>query len=451
MSRYDLIIKNGSALITDTKGQLQLFKGAIGITHGKIQDIGLDVSATATSEFDAKGLTILPGIIDTQVHFREPGLEHKEDLYSGTLSAVAGGVTSIFEMPNTKPNTSTQERIDQKIKLAESKAKCDFAFFVGATNENAQQLEAIARTEGCCGVKIFMGSSTGDLLVSEDEYLENILKSTTCPISVHAEDEQILNSRKNIALQGAHPSYHPRWRNVNSALTATKRIVAIAEKLKRRIHILHITSQEEVEFLKTKKHVATFEVLPQHLTLAAPECYNTLGSLAQMNPPIRSQRHQDALWKAVNDGSVAMLATDHAPHTLAEKSLPYPQSPSGLTGVQTFVPLMLNHVNQGRLSLNRFVELASLNPARIFGAHTKGSIAIGKDADFTIVDLNAQRTICNSWIKSKTGWTPYDGQKVTGWPVATFVRGQMAMYEDTLFSHVMGQKISFRGRSPETK
>lgn len=441
MSRYDLIIQNGEALITTKDGKLKLEAASIGVKDGRIQAVGLASSDSADQVFDAKGLLVLPGIIDSQVHFRDPGLTHKEDLYTGTLSAIAGGVTSVFEMPNTKPNTSSRERLQEKISIAESKAKCDFAFFVGATKDNVHELESIAQLEGCCGIKIFMGSSTGDLLVAEDEYLESILRNTTRPIAIHAEDEQTLIARKHIADSGQTPEWHPRWRNVDSALRATKRIVGIAEKLGRRIHVLHITSAEEIAFLKTKKHVATFEVLPQHMTFAAPECYQTLGTLAQMNPPIRSSRHRDAIWQAVQDGTADIIGTDHAPHTWNEKLAGYPNTPSGMTGVQTLVPIMLDYVNQGRLTLERLVTMTSITPARRYGATSKGGIAVGKDADFTIVDMNARREITNSWIKSKCGWSPYDGRTVTAWPIATIIRGQIAMRDDAISTNIIGQKI----------
>lgn len=443
MSRYNLIIQNGEVIITTKDGKLKRDTVSIGITDGKIQAIGLDTTATADEIFDAKGLVVLPGIIDSQVHFRDPGLTHKEDLYSGTLSAVAGGVTSVFEMPNTKPNTSSWERLAEKMSIAESKAKCDFAFFVGATKDNVHELESISKMEGCCGIKIFMGSSTGDLLVAEDEYLESILRNTTRPIAVHAEDENTLIARKHIADTGATPEWHPRWRNVHSALRATQRIVGIAERLGRRIHVLHITSAEEIAFLKTKKHVATFEVLPQHLTFAAPECYQTLGTFAQMNPPIRSARHREAIWQAVQDGTADIMGTDHAPHTWGEKMGNYPNTPSGMTGVQTLVPIMLDYVNQGKLTLERFVQLTSITPALRYGARAKGGIVIGKDADFTIVDMKARRQITNSWIHSKCGWSPYDGRTVSAWPIATIVRGQTAMRDDAIYCNAFGKRIVF--------
>lgn len=443
MSSYDLVIQNGLCALTLSDQSLRLETATIAVKNGKIAAINPSGKWTATQTIDASHLHVLPGIIDSQVHFREPGLTHKEDLYTGTLQAICGGVTSVFEMPNTKPNTSTQKRIDEKINLGESKAKCDFAFFVGATPDNSADLDRIAQTEGCCGIKIFMGSSTGDLLVADDKHLENIFRVNRRPIAVHCEDETLLQQRKYIAEEGRHPRYHPRWRNVETALNATKRIVAIAEKYKRKVHVLHVSSAEEMAFLKNKKNVATVECTPQFLTLAAPECYERMGTLAQMNPPVRSSRHREALWKALESGIVDVLGSDHAPHTLAEKSLPYPQSPSGLTGVQTILPLMLNHVNAGRLSLEKMTELLSINPAKIFGARSKGGIALGKDADFTLVDMKARRMIHHGWIQSRVRWTPYDGMTVTGWPKMTIVRGQMAMREDTIFSHVFGRKIAF--------
>ena len=314
-SSYDLLIQDVECLLSDSKGQIRREVTNIGVKDGKILALGLVGSTSAKSILNLKGLTVLPGVIDSQVHFREPGLTHKEDIYSGTLSALAGGVTTIFEMPNTSPNTSTQFRLNEKLHLAQGKAKTHYAFFVGATHDNADQLDSIAQTEGCCGVKIFMGSSTGDLLVSDDEQLDKIMRTVTVPISVHCEDEKMLIARKPIATSGKHARYHSEWRNVESALTATRRIVALAEKHRRSVHVLHISSADEISFLRTKKQTVTVECLPQYLTLHAPECYDILGNYTQMNPPIREKSHQDALWKAIQDGTIDVIGSDHAPHT----------------------------------------------------------------------------------------------------------------------------------------
>lgn len=363
------------------------------------------------------------------------------------MGAIAGGVTSFFEMPNTSPNTDTPERLQEKVSLAAGKSKCDFAFFIGATAANASSLAQLEQLPGCCGIKIFMGSSTGDLLVSEDDVLETIFKNGKRRIAVHCEDQSILVARKWMAEQSGDVKTHPLWRDETSSLRATQRIVSIAEKTQRPVHVLHVSTAEEMAFLKKKKsnhQLVSVECTPQFLTLHAPECYEQWGTLAQMNPPIRNKMHQDALWRAIEDGTVDVLGSDHAPHTRAEKTLPYPKSPSGLTGVQTLLPLMLNHVHNRKLSLNRLIEMICANPAKIYGAHKKGQIAIGKDADLTILDLKAQRTITNNWIQSKVGWTAFDGMKVTGWPIKTIIRGQLAMDNDVIFSNVIGQKIDFK-------
>lgn len=415
----------------------------IGIRNGRIATFGHLRDAAAAETFDAKGLTVLPGVIDSQVHFREPGLEHKEDLESGTRGAVLGGVTAVFEMPNTDPPTTTEDALNDKITRALGRAWSDFAFFAGASPENAAELTVLERLPGVSGVKMFMGSSTGSLLVSRDDDVLSVLKHGTRRVAVHCEDEDRLVERAHLVKGGAPVAMHAEWRDAETAIRATKRLVRLAREAGRRVHTLHITTAEEMEFLKDNRDIATVEVLPQHLTLSAPEAYERLGSLAQQNPPIREARHREALWQAVRDGVVDCIGSDHAPHTLEEKQRPYPQSPSGLTGVQTLVPIMLDHVNAGRLSLQRFVDLTSAGPHRIYGIAGKGRIALGYDADLTVVDLNAKRTISNDWIASKSGWTAYDGQTVTGWPIATIIRGQVVMQDDEVIGQPVGAPVRF--------
>lgn len=437
-NNYDLILSNALAMtpsgLVDTE---------IAVKDGKIVAIGELPHRKAVEILDCKHRHVLPGVIDSQVHFREPGNEHKEDLATGTLSAVAGGVTAVFEMPNTNPLTITRESLDDKLNRADGRAWCDYAFYVGGTADNADDIAALEKLDGCSGVKIFMGSSTGNLLLSEDEGIEAILRNGRRRVAIHAEDEARLKERYHLVEGGADPSMHPVWRDEETALRATQRIVALARKTKRPVHVLHITTKQEMEFLATQKDVCSVECLPHHLTLSAPECYERLGTYAQMNPPVRDKSHQDALWKAVESGVVDVLGSDHAPHTRAEKDKPYPQSPSGMTGVQTLVPIMLDHVNNGRLSLARFVDLVSAGPQRLFNIVGKGRIAVGYDADFTIVDLKATRTIENKWIQSKCGWTPYDGKKVMGWPVATIIRGNIAMRDDEILGAAVGQAVKF--------
>ncbi|MDX9860389.1 MAG: dihydroorotase [Rhodospirillales bacterium] len=436
--KFDLIIRGGTCV---TPSGLTITD--IGVRDGRIAALGDLGQAAGADNFDARGLHVLPGVIDTQVHFREPGMEHKENLETGTAAAALGGVTGVFDMPNTKPLIADTETFTEKWRNARGRLWCDAAFFVGATASNANELAALERLDGCAGVKIFMGSSTGDLLVDDDADLGRILAQGSRRCSVHAEDEARLRERRGIAEKAGDPAVHPEWRDVETAVRAVKRLLRLSHASGRRVHVLHITSAEEMAILRRREDTVTVEVTPQHLTLAAPEAYERLGTLAQQNPPIRDARHRDALWAAVSDGLVDCLGSDHAPHTREEKDKPYPASPSGMPGVQTLVPVMLDHVHAGRLSIERFVDLTSTGPARIFGIAGKGRTAPGYDADFTIVDLRAKRTISNRWIVSRCGWTPFDGMKVTGWPVATVVRGVMVARDGQLLGQPSGTAIRF--------
>jgi len=419
----------------------------VGIINGRIAEIG-DLKNTKTKNtIDCFGLHILPGVIDTQVHFREPGGEHKEDLHTGSLAAVAGGVTGVFEMPNTNPLTTTPETMVDKLKRASGRMYCDYAFYFGGTAENAHQLSEWENLPGVCGIKIFMGASTGNLLVVEDEHIENILKNGRRVVAVHSEDEKMMNENKaRMLAENPTPpvAMHNVWRSVEAAVNSTTRLMRIARKTGRRVHVLHISTAEELPILAAHRDVATCEVLPNHLTFAAPECYERLGSLTQQNPPIREQYHQDALWHAVNTGLIDILGSDHAPHTLHEKEEPYPKSHSGTPGVQTMVPVMLNHINNGKMTLDRFVDMTAYGPARVHQIANKGRIAPGYDADFTIVDMNKQMEITNAQQKSRAGWTPYDGMKVTGWPVMTIIRGRTVMRDDEILGEAAGKVIHFR-------
>lgn len=434
---FDVILKSGTVVNQDGEGVCD-----IGITGGRIAELGALGQASAGETIDCRGLHILPGVIDTQVHFREPGLTHKEDLESGSRSAVLGGVTAVFEMPNTNPLTVTAETFTEKVKRGHHRMHCDYAFFIGGTRDNVDQLPELERAPGCAGVKVFIGSSTGSLLVEDDPSLRRILSVIRRRASFHAEDEYRLNERKHLRIEG-DPRSHPVWRDEIAALQATQRLVAIARETGARIHVLHISTKEEIEFLRDHKDVASCEATPHHLTLAAPECYERLGTRAQMNPPVRDASHRDGIWRGIAQGIIDVLGSDHAPHTLEEKSKTYPASPGGMTGVQTLVPVMLDHVNAGRLSLARFVDLTSAGPARLFNIAMKGRIAAGYEADFTIVDLKRSETITNAQNASRAGWTPYDGVKVTGWPVGTFVRGRRVMWQGELATPSTGEPVRF--------
>ena len=436
-AHFDLILRDG---MVATPGGLA--RVDIGVRGGRITAIGRLGTAEADETLDCSGLHVLPGVIDSQVHFREPGMEHKEDLETGTAGAAAGGVTAVFEMPNTKPATTTAALLQDKLDRAAGRAWCDFAFFIGASAHNVDELPRLERLPGCSGVKIFMGSSTGDLLVPDDATLMDVLTHGSRRVSVHAEDEYRLEGRQGLAAADA-VAQHPVWRDAETAITATTRLLRLASEARRRVHVLHITTGAEMLLLARYRDVATVEVTPNHLTLAAPDCYERLGTLAQMNPPVRDEAERQALWWAITDGTVDVIGSDHAPHTLEEKQRTYPASPSGMTGVQTLVPVMLDHVSAGRLSLERFIDLTSAGPARVFGIARKGRIAAGYDADFTIVDLAARRTIENGWIRSRAGWSPYDGMAVTGWPTATVVRGRPVMRDGELLGPPAGKPVRF--------
>lgn len=441
----DLAIRGARCVLPSPKDSdsLSIVETSVAVKNGRIHAIGDRAHEGAAQVIDARGLHLMPGVIDSQVHFREPGLTHKEDLESGTRGAALGGVTTVFEMPNTKPPTSTAEAFQEKLALADGRVWTDISFFVGATPENIDELARLESHPNCCAIKIFMGSSTGSLLIEEEANLARILKNGHRRVAVHAEDEARLRERKALVEGKNDVRLHPFWRDEKTALIATERLIRVAREARRPVHVLHVTTAEEMAFLRTASDIATVETTPQHLTLAAPECYERLGTLAQMNPPIRDARHREALWMAVADGTVTVLGSDHAPHTLEEKRQPHPQSPSGMTGVQTILPLMLDHVNRGRLSLERLTELLSRNPARIYQAIGKGAIRPGFDADFTLVDLGRAETITNKWIASRSGWTPFDGMKVKGWPVGTIVRGRLVMQDGELIGTPSGRLARF--------
>lgn len=436
---YDLVLKNGTVLLPGLT-----VKTDVAVAGGKIVRIG-DLGAVPSQKtVDCTGLHVLPGIIDSQVHFREPGADHKEVLESGMKSAAAGGVTSIFEMPNTNPLTISPETIADKLARAAKTPWVNYSFYLGGTAGNAAHLGEWENLPGVCGVKIFMGASTGDLLSATDEEVEAVVANGRRVIAVHAEDEMMMNANKTTILKDSQDvTLHPVWRSAESCLSATQRLVRIARKYMRRVHVLHITTAEEMDFLAQNKDIASVEVLANHLTLFAPECYERLGSKAQQNPPIREKHHQDALWRAIAEGTVDIVASDHAPHTLEEKAKPYPSSPSGTPGVQTIVPIMLNHVHNGKLTLERLVELMCYGPQRVHRMVSKGRIARGYDADFTIVDLKKAKEITNAQQHSRSGWTPFDGMVVTGWPVMTIVNGHIVMQEDELRDVQAGAAIKF--------
>ena len=432
----DLIIKNGQCYIENILSNVD-----IAIKDGKIQSIG-QISEKAKDILDANGLVVLPGCIDTQTHFREPGSTDTEDLNSGSKAAVAGGITAVFEMPNTNPPTSNKTEFQKKLNLAKNRMYCNYAFYFGATPDNANELADLKNLEGCCGIKLFAGSSTGNLLVQHEEDIEKVFKSCSKIVAVHSEDESILNKNKKLIKRGDVHS-HPIWRSDECAIASTRRIVRIAQLYKKRAHILHVTTKQEVDFLSQHKGNITFEITPQHLTIYAPDCYDKLGTYAQMNPPLRDKSHYDRLWYAIKNNFNDTIGSDHAPHLKVNKEKEYPESPSGMPGVQTLMPVMLNHVNNGKLSLKQLINLVCENPVKIFGIKNKGFIKKGYDADFTIVDMNKKILIKNENIESKCGWSPFDGFEFKGTPMFTIVSGKIKMQNGKVVGEPEGTPLLF--------
>jgi dihydroorotase len=435
---FDLIVRGGEVVNHAGRGLAD-----IGVREGRITAIGDLGQASAGEVFDASGLTVLPGVIDTQVHFREPGLEWKEDLQTGARAAVLGGVVAVFEMPNTQPTTTDAEALADKLGRASGRMDCDHAFYVGGTHENAHALGELERLPGCCGVKVFMGASTGTLLVPDDPGVADILRHVNRRATFHSEDEYRLAERRPLARQGDWTS-HPEVRDAQSAVQSTERLLRIARALGKRIHVLHVSTAEEIDILAANKDVSTAEITPQHLTLAGPEDYQRLKGFAQMNPPIRDARHRAGLWRGIDQGVADVLGSDHAPHTIEEKDRPYPASPSGMPGVQTLLPVMLTHMAEGRLTLERLVDLTSHGAQRVFGIAGKGRMAKGWDADLTVVDLKARRILTHADMASRCGWTPFDGMEVTGWPMATIIRGQVVMRDGEVTAAGQGRPVRFQ-------
>jgi dihydroorotase len=434
---FDLLIRGG--VVATPNG---IAPADVGVIGGRIAAIGSLSGASAAEIFEARGLHVLPGVMDTQVHFREPGNEHKEDLASGSLAAILGGVTSVFEMPNTAPPTTTRAAIQDKLARAHGRMHCDHAFYVGATPQNIGALAELERMPGVCGIKAFLGSSTGTLLLNKEEDILAMLKAGKRRVAVHSEDEDRMIARKHLAERGK-PETHPVWRDAEAARMSTERVMRLARQAGRRLHVLHITTGDEIPLLAAGKDFCTAETTPQHLTLSAPDCYERLGTYAQMNPPIRDESHRQALWAGVTEGVIDVIGSDHAPHTREEKDRVYPDTPSGMPGVQTLATILLDHVNKGNLTLERFIDLTSAGPQRIFGIAGKGRIARGYDADFTIVDMGLTRTIENKWIASTCGWTPFDGMATKGWPVATILRGRTVMRDFAATGQAAGKPVRF--------
>ncbi|NVN10050.1 dihydroorotase [Nguyenibacter vanlangensis] len=435
---FDLIIRNGVCVLPWGEARTD-----IGVTDGRIASLSAGIADDADQVIDAAGLHVLPGLIDPHVHLRDPGDATVESIPTGTRAAALGGVTTVFDMPNTQPAITDADMLRWKQDYASRESWVDLGLYVGATRDNTPRLGEYETFAGVCAIKVFAGSSTGNLMIEDDAGIRRVLEHGHRRVAFHSEDEYRLQDRKAMFSEGMPYRMHAAWRDEECAFLGTRRIVALARSTGRPVHILHTSTAEELAWLPAHRDIATIEVLVNHLTQIAPECYDALGPLAIMNPPIRDRRHYDAAWEAVRNGTVDTIGSDHAPHSLAAKARPWPATPAGLTGVQTLVPVMLDHVGAGRLSLGRMVDLMAAGPARVYGLQAKGRIALGYDADFTLVDLKARRRITNDWIATPAGWTPFDGMQVTGWPLATIVRGHPVMREDTILGTPIGKLARF--------
>jgi dihydroorotase len=437
--QYDLIIRNGTVVLPWGEAVTD-----IGVSDGRIATLHAEAGDTAETVLDATHLHVLPGLIDPHVHLRDPGDAAIESIPTGTKAAVLGGLAAVFDMPNTNPAIVDAQAVTWKQGYVPGHAWCDMGIYIGATRQNVDNLGGLETAHGVCAIKVFAGSTTGDLLVEDDATIERVMRGGRRRIAFHSEDEYRLQDRKPMFTTGMPYAAHMEWRDAECAALGTRRIVALARKTGRPCHIVHVSTAEEFAYLPQHRDIATSEVLLNHLTQIGPECYERLGGYAVMNPPIRDQRHHDAAWHAVREGIVDTIGSDHAPHARAAKERPWPETAAGLTGVQTLVPIMLDHVNAGRLSLARMVELMAAGPARVYGALNKGRIAAGYDADFSIVDLRRRRRITNDWIVTPAGWTPFDGMDVTGWPHAVILRGRLVMQDDEVIGAPGGRLISFR-------
>ena len=437
MNVNSLLIRHARILLADGKW----LTGDVLVRDELIVEIAARITTTDVSrEIDATGLVLLPGVIDPQVHFREPGLEHKEDLTTASRACAKGGVTSFLEMPNTVPLTITQAALDDKLDRAAQKSIVNYGFFIGATPAN---LPDILDASPACGIKIFMGSAHGDLLVSTAEALEPIFAKGERLIAVHAEDQARINQRKLEFAGSKDPAIHSQIQDNQAALNATQLALGLSKKYHRRLHILHLSTAEEVELLRQDKPAwVTAEVTPQHLVLNT-DAYRTIGTLAQMNPPLRSDHDNDVLWAGLLDGTIDFIATDHAPHTLAEKAKGYPNTPSGMPGVETSLPIMLTQAVAGKCSIEQVSNWMSTAVAKAYNIPNKGSIAIGYDADLVLVDVENYHLVERKDIVSKCGWSPFEGWNLTGYPVYTIVNGNIVYEQGEIRSEIKGKALKF--------
>lgn len=417
----------------------QILSADLLVADGKIIDIDPSRAVASEIRIETSGLHVLPGVVDDQVHFREPGLTHKEDLRSATRACAKGGVTSFLEMPNTIPSTTTRARLEEKLRLAEASSLVNYGFYLGATTENLEELARGTRTPG---IKIFIGSSTGELLVDDQDTLERIFAETTLPIAAHCEDESTIRGNRQRIGSPHDVADHSRIRDHAAAIIATRRALDLAYRHCHRFHVLHLSTAAEVELVRDHRGLITAEACPHHLLLSV-EDYSRLGSRAQMNPSLKLPQDQAALWRGLRDGAIQVVATDHAPHTLGEKSLPYPDSPAGVPAVENSLALMLDQSHRGQCELRQIAHWMSDAPARVWGLVGKGRIKVGYDADLVLVDLEREHTILDQRQETKCKWSPWHGVTLRGLPVQTWVGGYCVHKDGLIDDSRRGSELRF--------
>ncbi len=428
------LIKNATVMLPEGPRDVDVL-----IDDARIGDIDPAAQLRVDETIDASGLHLLPGVIDDQVHFREPGLTHKEDLANASRACAKGGVTTYLEMPNTVPAATTCQRLHEKLALAAEKSLVNYGFYIGATSENVDELKSATRTPG---IKIFIGSSTGDLLVDSQEALERIFAETTLPICAHCEDESTIRANAARLADTTDVADHSRIRDHEAAKVATRRALDLAHRHGHRFHVLHLSTADEVELVADHRGLITAEVCPHHLLFNVSD-YERLGTLIQMNPSVKTREDNEGLWRALVAGNIQVVATDHAPHTLAEKQQPYPASPSGVPAVENSLALMLHAVHEGRCQLEQVVHWMCEAPARVWDLRNKGRIEVGYDADLVLVDMQRRAVIRNEEQLTKCGWSPWHGVELTGWPVRTWVLGQEVFRDGELNESVRGREAEY--------
>jgi len=438
-----LLIKNATLINEGRQWQADLL-----VKNGRIEKIAAQINPVgAVHEIDATGKWLMPGVIDDQVHFREPGLTHKATIGSEARAAVAGGTTSFMEMPNTNPPATTQELLEQKYDRAAATSIANYSFFMGVANDNVEEvLKTNAKKRDVCGIKIFMGSSTGNMLVDNYVTLNKIFGDTELLIATHCEDERIIKANKELYADADNASFHPLIRNEEACFESSFSAVQLAKQHNTRLHILHISTERELQLftnmfpLKDKR--ITCEVCVHHLHFTADD-YARLGTLIQCNPAIKAPHHREALWKALLDDRLDIIATDHAPHTWEEKQQPYGKAPSGLPLVQHSLQMMLHYVKEGRISLEKVVEKMCHAPAECFRIEERGYLREGYWADLVLVDPNTSYTVEKSNILYHCGWSPLEGNTFPATVTHTIVSGNLVFENGKVNDTVKGMRLQF--------